>query len=157
LHYTVEEIFWTTEALRAIFQDGALSQHHGLRKQKEGRTNADLAHSFKTPCFKMTTRRMGRTFPDLTFVCCMPSKSIDHTSSWRIKSTVLSLADKAASRRKISWGRKSAHDIVLWRWAMKHCQMIWWPPVVQTTASPAAQVHSASAASFKAAMEKGSA
>jgi hypothetical protein len=35
LHYTVEEIFWTTEALRTIFEDGALPQHHGLRKQKK--------------------------------------------------------------------------------------------------------------------------
>jgi hypothetical protein len=35
LHDAVEEIFWTTEALRAIFKDGALPQHHGLRKQKK--------------------------------------------------------------------------------------------------------------------------
>ena len=69
------------------------AQHHGLRKQKGGRNNADLAQSFKTPDFNTTIRRMGRIVPDLTFVCCMPSKSIDHASSWSVRSTILSLLE----------------------------------------------------------------
>ena len=75
MHYALEEVFWTTEALRAIFEDGALSQHHGLRKQNKGRSNADLAQSFKTPCFKITTRRIARVVPVWRFVCCIFTKS----------------------------------------------------------------------------------
>ena len=75
----------------AIFEDGALSQHHGLRKQKGGRNAADLAQSFRTPDFNTTMRRMGRVVPELTFFCCMVSKSSCHASSLSVRSTILSL------------------------------------------------------------------
>ena len=63
------------------FTHGALSQHQGLRTQKEGRRNADHAHSCKIPCFNITTRRIARVLPVWRFVCCINTKSMHHVSS----------------------------------------------------------------------------
>ena len=63
------------------FTHDAGAQHHGLRKKKESRSNADLAQSCKTPCFKTTTRRIARVVPVWRFVCSIFTKSMDQASS----------------------------------------------------------------------------
>ena len=79
---------------------------------KNGRSNADRAHSFRTPCFKTTIRRIGRIFPDLMFVWCIRDKSMSHASSLSVKLTVPAFSAQAASMRKDSYGLKSAHCVV---------------------------------------------